>query len=80
MICVAPLPELAPPDGVTARWVDDETGVAEFIAVDAEAYGTYGMPAEVIGDLFDEPSQLLSDDAAHIVVVARKTTSRLRRP
>jgi GNAT superfamily N-acetyltransferase len=71
MLCLAPLPDLAARGGLTVRWVDDETGVAEFIAVNAEAYGTYGMPGEVIRDLFDQVSQLLSDDAAHIVVARR---------
>ncbi len=71
MIRLAPLPDLAPPHGVTARWVDSEAGVADFIAVNAEAYRTYGMPAEVLADLFDETSELLSDGAAHVVVARR---------
>jgi ribosomal protein S18 acetylase RimI-like enzyme len=71
MICVSPLPDLAPAAGVTARWVDDEEGVADFLAVNAEAYGTYGMPGEVLGDLFDQTAELLSDDAAHVVVARR---------
>ena len=45
------------------RVVDDEAGVRDFIAVNAEAYGTYGMPAEVLSDLFDEPERLLEDPA-----------------
>ncbi len=44
MVCRAPLPEPAPIDGITVRVVDDEAGVREFIAVNAEAYATYGMP------------------------------------
>ena len=71
MICVAPLPDLAPPAGLTVRWVDDVAGVADFTAVNAQAYGTYGMPGEVLGDLFDETAQLLSDDTAHVVVARR---------
>ncbi len=71
MICTSPLPDLAPSAGVTARWVDDEEGVADFLAVNAEAYGTYGLPGEVLGDLFDQTAELLSDDAAHVVVARR---------
>ncbi len=43
--------------------MEDEAGVRDFIAVNAEAYGTYGMPAEVVSDLFDEPKRLLEDPA-----------------
>lgn len=71
MICLAALPERTPPAGLTVRWVDDEAGVADFIAVNAVAYGTYGMPAEVLADLFDDTAQLLGDDTAHVVVARR---------
>ena len=43
----------------------------DFIVVNAEAYGTYGMPAEVVSDLFDEPKRLLEDSCAHVVVASR---------
>jgi ribosomal protein S18 acetylase RimI-like enzyme len=71
MIRASPLPDLAPLAGVSTRWVDDEQGVADFLAVNASAYGTYGMPGEVLGDLFDQTAELLSDDAAHVVVARR---------
>jgi GNAT superfamily N-acetyltransferase len=71
MICRSPLPDLQPADGYSVHWVDDDAGLAEFVAVNAEAYGTYGMPAEVQGDLFDDPARVLADDAVHIVVVRR---------
>lgn len=71
MLCRAPLPELRPAEGLSVRWVDDETTLADFAAVNAEAYATYGMPAEVLGELFDDPAQVLADDALHIVVVRR---------
>ena len=52
--------------------VDDEAGVRDFIAVNVEAYGTYGMPAEVLSDLFDETALLVEDSTAHIVVASRE--------
>jgi len=68
MIRHAPLPAATPVDGVVLRVVEDAPGVQDFIRVNAEAYGTYGMPAEVLADLFDQPLVLLEDPAAHIVV------------
>jgi Acetyltransferase (GNAT) domain len=73
MVRRAPLPEPPPADDVALGWVDDEAGVRAFVAVNAEAYGTYGMPAEVLSDLFDETALLLEDGAASIVVARRAT-------
>ena len=53
MLCPSPLPDGDLPVGVEVRWVDDEAGLRDFLAVNAVAYATYGMPGEVIGDLFD---------------------------
>ena len=50
---------------------DDEGGVRDFVSVNAEAYATYGMPAEVLVDVFDEPGAVLADPAATIVVARR---------
>lgn len=71
MIRRAPLP--APPraEGVTLHTVEDEAGVGMFIDVNAVAYGTYGMPAEVLADLFDRPGALLDDPAVHVVIATR---------
>ncbi len=71
MVCRAPLPDPHPLDGVTVRVIDDEAGVRDFITVNAEAYATYGMPAEVLADLFDETARVLADPAASIVVARR---------
>ena len=71
MIRHTPLPAAASVDGVVLRVVEDSEGVRDFITVNAEAYGTYGMPAEVLTDLFDQASVLLEDPAAHIVVASR---------
>jgi hypothetical protein len=72
MILHSPLPEAAAIDAIAVRMVDDEAGVRDFIAVNAEAYGTYGMPAEVLSDLFDETALLVEDPTAHIVVASRE--------
>ena len=71
MICRKPLTEPHPIDGVTVRVIDDDEGVRDFITVNAEAYATYGMPAEVLSDLFDETARVLADAAATIVVAHR---------
>jgi Acetyltransferase (GNAT) domain len=71
MLCRAPLPPMATPSDLHVRWVDHEDGLADFVAVNSEAYGTYGMPAEVLSELFDQTTELLADDAAHIVVARR---------
>jgi hypothetical protein len=71
MICRTPLVEPHPIDGITLRVIDDDDGVRDFITVNAEAYATYGMPAEVLSDLFDETARVLADAAATIVVAHR---------
>lgn len=71
MIRYDPLPDAPPVEGVAVRVVDDEAGLGAFIAVNAEAYGTYGMPAEVLSDVFDETALILDDPSAHMVVARR---------
>ena len=71
MICRTPLAEAPAIDGVTVRVIDDEAGLHDFIAVNAEAYATYGMPPEVLTELFDEVPAVLQDSAASIVVARR---------
>ncbi|HEX3334617.1 MAG TPA: GNAT family N-acetyltransferase [Acidimicrobiales bacterium] len=71
MLVRAPLPDHPGVDGVEVRWAVDESDVADFVAVNAEAYGTYGMPAEVLPELFDKATEFLDDPAAHVVVASR---------
>jgi GNAT superfamily N-acetyltransferase len=71
MIALAPLPEHKGVEGVVLERVEGEAGVADFVAVNAEAYATYGMPAEVLPELFDHASALADDPAAHVVVARR---------
>jgi Acetyltransferase (GNAT) domain len=71
MLVLAPLPDHEGVDGIALEQVDDEAGVADFVAVNAEAYATYGMPAEVLPELFDKASALAGDSAAHVMVARR---------
>lgn len=71
MLVRSPLPDHTGVDGVVLERVDDDAGVADFVAVNAEAYATYGMPAEVLPELFDRASALAEDPAAHVVVARR---------
>jgi hypothetical protein len=72
MLVLAPLPGHDPVDGVSIHWVDDVAGLSDFVAVNAEAYATYGMPAEVLPELFDEAMAVVDDPAAHVVVARRE--------
>jgi hypothetical protein len=71
MIVLGPLPDHRGVDGVALEPVDDEAGIADFVAVNAEAYATYGMPGEVLPELFDEAKAVVDDPAAHVVVARR---------
>jgi hypothetical protein len=61
MVCRSRLDDRPPPPGAQLRWVVDEEGIRDFIAVNTGAYGTYGMPADVmpamiaVGPRFLEP-------------------------
>jgi hypothetical protein len=68
MVCRHHLGEPTPPPGVELRRVVDEGGVADFVAVNTEAYATYGMPADVLADMFDQPERVLADEDTIIVV------------
>jgi GNAT superfamily N-acetyltransferase len=71
MLCRRRLPDLEPPEGIELRLVDDEAGLRDAVAVNGQAYATYGMPPDAMADLFDAPAALLSDGAAHVVVARR---------
>ena len=71
MICHQRLDPPEIPEGVSLRAVHDEQGVADFAAVNADAYATYGMPADVFVDLFDRPQRLVADIQTAIIVAYR---------
>ncbi|HUC04058.1 MAG TPA: GNAT family N-acetyltransferase [Acidimicrobiales bacterium] len=72
MVCFDPVADPEPPLGadVSVRRVDDARGLADFVAVNREAYATYGMPADVLPAIFDRPEVVLADDRTFLVVVA----------
>jgi hypothetical protein len=67
MICRGPFADVAPPAGITVRTVVDAAGLADFMAVNTDAYATYGMPADVLADSFDQPEAVLAD--GNVVIV-----------
>jgi hypothetical protein len=73
MICRQRLEGGVPPAGVRLHEVHDEQGVADFAAVNTDAYATYGMPAEVFVDMFDRPGRILASTQTSIVVAYRDT-------
>jgi hypothetical protein len=68
MVCDRPL---APPDAaVDLRWVTDERGVHDFVAVNSAAYSTYGMPLEVLPDMLVDVEAFLAPHLHHVVAYA----------
>ncbi len=74
MLVRQPLPDPPPPPGVTVRPVDDEDGLRAFVAVNAEAYGTYGLPPEEVDVTFNDAARVLADPACHMMIAARDAT------
>jgi hypothetical protein len=68
MICRSPLTPAPAGTDISLRVVHDDAGVADFAAVNTDAYATYGMPAEVFVEMFDLPEAILADSRARIVV------------
>lgn len=68
MICRERPAEEAPPAGVRVRVAEDAAVVRDFVAVNADAYSTYGLPPEEMAAVFGQPERVLSDDV--VVVVA----------
>jgi ribosomal protein S18 acetylase RimI-like enzyme len=71
MLVLDPLPDHQGVDWVVIEHVENEADVADFVAVNAEAYATYGMPAEVLPELFDDAAAFAEDPASHAVVARR---------
>jgi len=68
MLCRHRLNESEPPAGVVLRRAVDEQGVRDFVSINTDAYAIYGMPTDVLGDLFDRPDQVLAHETTSIVV------------
>jgi len=73
MVCRRRLECTAIPADVSLHEVRDEVGVADFAAVNTDAYATYGMPADVFVDMFDRPGRMLASPQTSIVVGYRGT-------
>ncbi|HXZ61134.1 MAG TPA: GNAT family N-acetyltransferase, partial [Acidimicrobiales bacterium] len=71
MILRRPVPKTPTIEGVILRVVDDVDGLRAFQEVNAAAYATYGMPAEVLSELFDRSDAVLGDGGAHVVLARR---------
>jgi hypothetical protein len=69
MVCRHRLGDPAPPDGLELRAVTDAQGIVDFVTINAEAYATYGMPSDVLVDLFDRPERVVADERTFVVVV-----------
>jgi GNAT superfamily N-acetyltransferase len=67
MVCRQRLPERDLPAGVELRWVHDDAGIADFITVTATAYGSLGMPPEVVPAMI-EPGPLMVEPHVHTVL------------
>jgi hypothetical protein len=67
MVCRQRLDDRDAPDGVELRWVRDDDGVRDFIAVNSAAYGSLGMPAEVMPAVIT-PARMATDRYLQTVV------------
>jgi hypothetical protein len=68
MICRHRLDDPQPPPGIALRAVTDPSGVRDFIAVNVDAYSTYGMPVDVLADMFSRPDEVVGRPDTAIVV------------
>ena len=67
MVCRAPVSG-GVPDGIELRRVVTADAVADFAAVSGDAYGTYGMPADVPSEVFSAPARFLAEPNVDAVV------------
>jgi Acetyltransferase (GNAT) domain len=74
MVCRARPPDEAPPEGIEVRVVRTEQEVEDFVAVNADAYGTYGLPGEEMAAVFTDPQGVLATDDAVLVVAYEGAT------
>jgi hypothetical protein len=74
MLVRHPLPDPPSLPGVTLHPVDGEDNLRAFVDINAEAYGTYGLPPEEVDVTFDNAEEVLADPACHIVIAAREAT------
>ena len=68
MVCRSRLEDRPPDEGVEVRVVTTPEDVADFGAVNAQAYATYGMPADVVPALISRPDRFLATPSLISVV------------
>lgn len=73
MVCRDPVGPVRPTPA-EIRQVATASDVADFAAVNADAYATYGMPGEEVRALFGRPQRLL--DARHVVALVAREQDR----
>jgi GNAT superfamily N-acetyltransferase len=67
MVCRQRLPEVDLADGVELRWADDESTMADAVAVNAEAYPTLGLPAEAVPRMMERLDLMLEPHLGTVV-------------
>jgi hypothetical protein len=67
MIRAQPLPDEAPPPGVSLRWGDDARVRDDAVAVCAEAYVSLGLPGPIVRSIFGNAAAR-GDDGTRVVV------------
>ena len=72
MVIEKPLPERALALGAELRPVDDERSLADFSAVAAEAWMTYGIPSAVTEQIFEDERYLISPHIQAVVCYERE--------
>ena len=71
MVCRRRLADADPPSGNELRWVTTQQEVRDFVAVNATAYATYGMPLDVLTDTIADEDRFLAAPHMRSIVAYR---------
>jgi GNAT superfamily N-acetyltransferase len=67
MVCRERLPDEPTPSGAELRWVHDDAGIRDFVEVNTAAYGSLGMPADVLPDIIVPGPRFLEPHVQSVV-------------
>jgi len=67
MVCRQRLADVEPPEGIELRQAADDADIADFLAVNAAAYGSLGMPPEAMADSVQRFDRVLEPHIATVV-------------
>lgn len=67
MVCRHRVDDPTLAEGIRLERVTTVDGVADFVSVNANAYATYGMPADAVDGIFSRPERVL--ESPHVVSV-----------